>query len=177
MRSANTLKINRNTNRMNVRSPGYSANVQPQWLSFMRAFCVALRCEMPINVKTVTAIFVAIALVLVPFPRPAFAQGGEPRLALVIGNADYRDGALATAANDAGLIADSLRAASFEVNGAANLDSESLRRAFRDFLAKAAQAGPEAIAFIYLSGRGLQYEGENYFAPIEAVICISFYLI
>ncbi|WP_051335515.1 caspase family protein [Methylocapsa acidiphila] len=98
------------------------------------------------------------------------AQEVQPRLALVIGNADYRSGALPTAANDAGLVAETLRAEGFEVMGAANLDQDSLRRAFRDFLAKAAQAGPDAIAFVYLSGRGLQYEGENYFAPIEAVI-------
>lgn len=126
---------------------------------------------MLINIKKVTALFVAVALMLlVPWQLQALAQESEPRLALVIGNADYRGGALATAANDAGLIADTLRAAGFEVSGAANLDSDSLRRAFRDFHAKAEQAGPEAIVFIYLSGRGIQYEGENYFAPIEAVI-------
>jgi uncharacterized caspase-like protein len=102
-------------------------------------------------------------------PRPAMAQDSEPRLALVIGNAQYAD-PLATAANDAGLIADSLRTAGFDVIGAANLDQDALRRAFRDFLDKAAQAGPNAIVFVYLSGLGLQYEGENYFAPIGAVI-------
>jgi uncharacterized caspase-like protein len=93
-----------------------------------------------------------------------------PRLALVIGNADYADQPLATAANDAGLVAESLRAAGFDVTGAANLDQEALRRAFRDFLGKAAQAGPDAIVFVYLAGLGLQYEGENYFAPIGAAI-------
>ncbi|SFK24097.1 caspase family protein [Methylocapsa palsarum] len=100
----------------------------------------------------------------------AFAQPAEPRLALVIGNADYVNQPLATAANDAGLVAESLRAAGFDVTGAANLDQEALRRAFRDFLAKAAQAGPQAVVFVYLSGLGLQYEGENYFAPVEAII-------
>ncbi len=103
------------------------------------------------------------------FSRPAAAQGGEARFALVIGDAQYAE-PLATAANDAGLIADSLRAAGFDVMGAANLDQDALRRAFRDFLEKAAQGGPDAIAFVYLSGLGLQYEGENYFAPVGAVI-------
>ncbi|WP_202899187.1 caspase family protein [Methylocapsa aurea] len=105
-----------------------------------------------------------------PLSRQAFAQGGEPRLALVIGNADYRESPLATPANDAGLVAETLRAAGFQVSGAANLDQDALRRAFREFLAKTAQAGPDAIVFVYLAGRGLQYEGENYFAPIEATI-------
>lgn len=45
-----------------------------------------------------------------------------------------------------------------------------MRRTFWDFLSRAAQAGPQAIIFVYLSGRGLQYQGENYFAPIGAAI-------
>ena len=99
----------------------------------------------------------------------ANAQNAGPRLALVIGNAQYAD-PLATAANDAGLIAETLRGAGFDVTGAANLDQESLRRAFQDFLGKATQAGPDAIVFVYLAGRGLQYAGDNYFAPIDANI-------
>ncbi|MGH6798690.1 MAG: caspase family protein, partial [Roseiarcus sp.] len=100
---------------------------------------------------------------------PAVAQSAGPRLALVIGNAQYAE-PLATPANDAGLVAETLRGAGFDVTGAANLDQESLRRAFHDFLDKATQAGPNAIVFVYLAGRGLQYEGDNYFAPIDAVI-------
>lgn len=51
--------------------------------------------------------------------RPAsepqvLAPASEPRLALVIGNADYAGDPLATAVNDAGLVADALRAAGFE---------------------------------------------------------------
>ena len=46
----------------------------------------------------------------------------------------------------------------------------SLRRAFRDFVDKAAASGPDAVAYIYLSGYGLQLEGENYFVPIDARI-------
>ncbi|MGA2637140.1 caspase family protein [Methylocella sp.] len=99
----------------------------------------------------------------------AAAQSSGPRIALVIGNTQYAD-LLATSANDAGLIAETLRGAGFDVTGAANLDQDSLRRAFQDFLGKATQVGPDAIAFVYLAGRGLQYEGDNYFAPIDANI-------
>ena len=45
-----------------------------------------------------------------------------------------------------------------------------MRKALREFVDKAAEAGPNAIAFVYVSGRGLQYAGENYIAPIEANI-------
>src|SRR5499427_4757355 len=98
------------------------------------------------------------------------AGAAERRIALVVGNANYQTGALATPANDAGLVAQTLQAAGFDVSGARDLDQESLRRAFRDFLDKAASAGPDAVAYIYLSGYGLQLEGENYFVPIDARI-------
>lgn len=100
----------------------------------------------------------------------AKAQQGEARVALVIGNSSYQAGALATAANDAGLVAQTLQAAGFDVVGARDLDQDSLRRAFRDFLQKAQQSGPNTVAFIYMSGYGLQLEGENYFVPIDARI-------
>lgn len=101
---------------------------------------------------------------------PATAQQTEARIALVIGNAAYQAGELKTPANDAGLIAQTLQAAGFDVVGARDLDQDSLRRAFRDFLQKAQSSGPNTVAFVYLSGYGLQLEGENYFVPIDARI-------
>jgi uncharacterized caspase-like protein len=98
------------------------------------------------------------------------AEQSEKRIALVIGNASYQAGALATAANDAGLIAQTLQAAGFDVVGARDLDQDSLRRSFRDFLEKAMAAGPNTVAFIYGSGYGVQLGGENYFVPIDAKI-------
>ena len=94
----------------------------------------------------------------------------NPRIALVIGNATYRDAALATTANDAELIAQTLQAAGFDVVGARDLDGQSLRSAFRDFLDKASAAGPDMQAFVYLAGRGVQYDGDNYFVPVDAQI-------
>jgi uncharacterized caspase-like protein len=48
--------------------------------------------------------------------------------------------------------------------------TQALRAALRDFLDKAAAAGPDMQAFVYLAGRGLQYNGDNYFAPVDAQI-------
>ena len=98
------------------------------------------------------------------------APGESPRIALVIGESRYKTGPLPTAANDAGLIADTLQRAGFDVTGAADLDRDGLRKTLREFVEKAAAAGPGAIAFIYISGLGLQYAGDNYIAPIEAKI-------
>src|SRR5258705_7145313 len=100
----------------------------------------------------------------------ASAEAAETRVALVVGNANYSSGVLPTPANDAGLIAQSLQAAGFDVVGVRDLDQDSLRRTFRDFIAKVSAAGPDTVSFIYLSGYGLQLEGENYFVPTDANI-------
>ena len=115
-----------------------------------------------------------IAALLISIPAGfALAPGAaraETRIALVVGNAGYQAGALTTPANDAGLIAQTLQAAGFDVVGARDLDQDGLRRAFRDFLEKATNAGPDTVAVIYASGYGVQLEGENYFVPIDAKI-------
>src|SRR5216683_913423 len=109
--------------------------------------------------------------VLVPlFAAPVNAQAPERRFALVIGNSEYKAGRLPTAANDAGLIAETLRTAGFDVAGARDLDQDTLRRSIREFLDKVSAAGPQAVSFIYLAGYGLQFEGENYIVPIDASI-------
>ncbi len=121
--------------------------------------------------RILSAVFALLStLVLSPSCAQAQLANANPRIALVIGNATYADQALATTANDAGLIAQTLQAAGFDVVGARDLDEKSLRTAFRDFLDKAAAAGPDMQAFVYLSGRALQYDGDNYFVPVDARI-------
>ena len=98
------------------------------------------------------------------------ADAANPRIALVIGEATYADGALPTTANDAGLVAQVLQAAGFDVVGARDLDQKSVRESLRDFLDKANAAGPDMQAFVYFSGRAFQYAGDNYLAPVDARI-------
>src|SRR5258708_10794879 len=111
-----------------------------------------------------------LAVVLLGDLASSSARAAEKRIALVVGNANYASGALPTPANDAGLIAQTLQAAGFDVVGVRDLDQDSLRKTFRDFIAKASAAGPDTVAFVYLSGYGLQLEGENYFVPTDANI-------
>src|SRR6266511_3218436 len=118
----------------------------------------------------VFSLVAAEALNIAALANPAAAQSTEKRIALVIGNAAYQAGPLTTPANDAGLIAQTLQAAGFDVSGARDLDQDSLRRAIRDFLDKAAASGPNTVAVVYFSGYGVQLEGENYFVPIDAKI-------
>ncbi|MEH2527446.1 MULTISPECIES: caspase family protein [unclassified Bradyrhizobium] len=103
-------------------------------------------------------------------PNTAAAQQPEKRIALVVGNAGYVKSPLATAANDAGLIAQTLQAAGFDVIGARDLDGDTLRKSFRDFIQKAESSGPDTVAMVYLAGYGLQLAGENYFVPVDSAI-------
>ena len=100
----------------------------------------------------------------------AAAQQQEKRIALVVGNGAYTKGALATTANDAGLIAQNLQAAGFDVIGARDLNGETLRKSFHDFMQKAESAGQNTVAMIYLAGYGVQLAGENYFIPVDTDI-------
>ncbi len=93
---------------------------------------------------------------------------GEKRIAFVVGNESYAAGALPTAANDAGLVAQTLQAAGFEVVGARDLDAETLRQSYADFLKRVTDAGPDTVAFVYMSGYGVQVGNDNYYVPIGA---------
>src|SRR6478735_6757487 len=89
---------------------------------------------------------VLLSLMLLPalggMSGSAIAQQQEKRIALVVGDGAYAKLPLATAANDAGLIAQTLQAAGFDVIGARDLDGDALRRSFRDFIQKAESSGP-----------------------------------
>jgi uncharacterized caspase-like protein len=113
------------------------------------------------------AFWVSIAAV-VALNFGLFAARAETRFALVVGNDQYRTGKLATPANDAGLVADALQAAGFTVTGAANLDQATLRETIREFLDEVSAAGPDTVALVYLSGLGVQYNGDNFFVPVDA---------
>src|ERR1700738_4973507 len=86
----------------------------------------------------------------------AAAQQQEKRIALVVGNGSYAKSPLATAANDAGLIAQTLQGAGFDVVGARDLDGATLRASFRDFVQKAQASAPGTVAMVYLAGYGMQ---------------------
>src|SRR6202163_4676091 len=101
---------------------------------------------------------------------PAAAQQQEKRIALVVGDGAYAKSPLATAANDAGLIAQTLQAEGFDVVGARDLDADTLRKSFRDFIQKAQASGPGTVAMVYLAGYGMQVAGENYFIPVDSAL-------
>jgi hypothetical protein len=114
------------------------------------------------------AVLASAALSLLIAAAPAGAQAPEPRIALVIGNAAYASGPLQNALNDAGLVAESLRSIGFDIVDGADLSQADMVRTVRDFVGKVEAAGPGTVAFVYFSGYGFAYEGDNYLAAADA---------
>lgn len=115
--------------------------------------------------------FICLALaVLLSLGLGGAALAGE-RHALVIGNADYDSQtltALKNPANDAALVADSLKAAGFEVELILNADLRDMKRAVRDFSEKLKGAPAGSLSAFYYSGHGFEAGGKNYLAPLKA---------
>jgi uncharacterized caspase-like protein len=114
------------------------------WLGKLQGFCLA------------------VGLVLACQP----ALAGK-RVALVLGNSAYENvPPLPNPVNDAGLIADTLKSAGFDlVDFRQNLSAQQTRRALRDFADKAGRAD---IALIYYAGHGIEVDGGNYLIPVDA---------
>jgi uncharacterized caspase-like protein len=91
----------------------------------------------------------------------------DQRVALVIGNAAYRNGtSLANTISDSDAIAKLFRAAGFDVVDARHdLGSLDFKRAIREFANETRTAD---IAVIYFAGHGIEIDGINYLIPVDA---------
>lgn len=93
-------------------------------------------------------------------------QGVGPRLALVIGNADYRHvPRLLGAASDADAMADALRARGFRVTKANNLEREAMLSLISQFEQTLAAGG--GIGVFFYSGHAAQVNGDEIMFPVE----------
>lgn len=94
-----------------------------------------------------------------------------PRLALVIGNANYAKlGALSNPGRDAQLMAERLRQTGFEVTEVADRDLKSLSRDVDEFANRIRSRGPDTVAVLYYAGHGIESDGVNYLVPVNADI-------
>jgi hypothetical protein len=116
------------------------------------------------------ALWVAVAVLpaAAQAPAPPPNQPPSQRIALVIGNGNYARGPLQTSLNDAGLVAEALRSIGFDIVDGADLGQSDMVRSVREFVGKIEAAGPEAVAFVYFSGYGFAYEGDNYLTGADA---------
>jgi uncharacterized caspase-like protein/lipoprotein NlpI len=96
----------------------------------------------------------------------------EPRVALVIGNSSYGGdlGELPNPANDARLMAKTLKGIGFQVIEAEDADQARMKRAIQEFGARLAESGGGATGLFFYAGHGLQVGGTNYLIPVHARI-------
>ena len=95
------------------------------------------------------------------------AGAKERKLALVIGNGNYRIGPLKNPVGDAKAVADSLRTLGFDVTLRTDAGLADMLDAMSRFSAGAADA---AVRLVFFAGHGLQAKGKNYLLPVDADI-------
>ena len=102
----------------------------------------------------------------------ARSASADARVALVIGNGGYgaEIGSLRNPANDAKLMAKTLKKLGFDVTLALDVDQKEMKRRIRDFGAALAAGGPQTTGLFYYAGHGVQVDGENFLLPIGAEI-------
>ena len=108
-----------------------------------------------------------LTLALLVLSLSVFAQ---ERFALVIGNADYQVSPLKNALNDAQDITQALEALDFKVTLLENADRRTMRDTIYNFGKK---LNKDTVGLFYYSGHAVQYRGENYLIPINALSSIK----
>jgi hypothetical protein len=109
---------------------------------------------------------ILFALILgVLFLNAAQAQQTEQRVALVIGNASYKDGPLKNPVNDANDVAATLKGLGFQVILRINSDRRQMVQAVREFGSSIKRGG---VGFFYYAGHGVQSRGKNFLMPVGA---------
>ncbi len=90
----------------------------------------------------------------------------HPRVALVIGNANYveKRAQLTNPLNDARAIKSALEKTGFEAVLKEDLAESAMKQAVADFLKK---ASGDTIALFYYSGHGMQIGGQNFLLPVD----------
>lgn len=90
------------------------------------------------------------------------------RIALVIGNGNYKDAPLANPVNDAKAMAQSLKQSGFSVTLLENSDMKGMQSAVRHFGDQLRAGG--GVGLFYYAGHGMQIKGRNYLVPVGAAI-------
>lgn len=110
-----------------------------------------------------------IATILLSFGTVS-AQPAPQKIALVIGNGDYRSPgwSLTNPPRDARLIGDRLKALGYDVDLVRDATREQMLRAFERFGQRLRAAGPEAVSVFYYAGHGAQSNGVNHLVPVDS---------
>ena len=100
---------------------------------------------------------------------PVAPASAEKRVALVIGNSDYRIGRLANPVHDATAVAEAFekRLRFDRVILRTNLGAEAFRAALLEFSREAAGAD---LGVVYFAGHGTEVGGRNFLIPVDATL-------
>ena len=112
-------------------------------------------------------VFAAPVPSLVSAQAPLANGSGARRIALIVGNGDYRFSPLRNPVNDAKAMADALRSLGFEVEFLQNAGMRAMLDAMRAFVLKSSSY---AVRLFYYAGHGVQLNGRNYLIPVDADI-------
>jgi hypothetical protein len=113
-----------------------------------------------------TYIFRTILLVAALLVAPLAHAAG--RTALVVGNSAYPFGPLVNPANDAKLIAETLKQTGFDVTVVLDANRAALQTALLDFSRDIRTK--DTVGLFYYAGHGAQVNGANYLIPVDADI-------
>jgi formylglycine-generating enzyme required for sulfatase activity len=134
-----------------------SANIQLRhrspWAAFSRALCLGA-----------ALMSFATGSGTLAQDRTAKPKSSETRVALVIGNSDYRSAPLDNPANDASDLAAALEKQGFNVLVRENVGERGLKEAV-DVFAKHLQKG--GIGLFFFAGHGIQLKDQNFLLPVD----------
>jgi len=91
----------------------------------------------------------------------------ESRVALVIGNASYPNGALKNPVNDVRSVAKALERVGFKVILKENQTREEMHQSIGQFSKNLREGG---VGLFYYAGHGMQINGQNFLIPVDADI-------
>ena len=102
-------------------------------------------------------------LVVQAVQRPAGQVVATQRVALVIGNGNYKDAPLANPINDSRAVQAALKDSGFTVIYRENIDQRGMLAALREF---GDQLRGGSAGLFYYAGLGMQIKGRNYLIPV-----------
>ena len=135
--------------------------------SFREAYLTACYQHQLANLRALLVVLGVPLFVLVGMCDSALAADApkkEARVALIVGNSDYKSAPLENPANDASDLANALEKKGFKVLVRENVGERGLKEAV-DTFAKYLQKG--GIGLFFFAGHGIQVKGENYLMPVD----------
>ena len=110
---------------------------------------------------------VTMACLLLLLTPSDSASVQENKIALIIGNGEYKTSHLANPVNDANDMATALNKCNFKVMKSINATKKEMRKLIRKF---GEEINKGAVGLFYYAGHGIQVDGENYLVPVNAEV-------